>query len=158
MIKRLGISGVVVAILALAVGVVGPALGSGGQEDGEHQRWIQVTSINTEEDFVDVGAEGFSLGDEFIFTSKLMKNGKQVGHAGVVCTITSTKNRGESQCVGTTRFDGRGQITVQGLLAGEPKTFVIAITGGTGSYEGAEGTLRVRQFPNRETLTFHLSD
>ncbi len=117
-----------------------------------------MISINTEEDFVDVGAEGISLGDQYIFTSKLMKHGKQVGHAGVVCTTTSAENQGESQCVGTARFDGRGQVTIQGSLAGEPRTFGFPITGGTGAYEGAEGMLRVRELSNRERLTFHLSD
>jgi hypothetical protein len=157
MLKRLGVTGAVVAVAALAVGSVGPATGDGGTNHGDGRHTIRVLSINTEEAFVDVGEDDFSLGDSFIFTSRLTKHGKQVGHTGVVCTITSTA-REESQCVGTARLRG-GQITIQGLLAGEPATFEFPITGGSGAYEGAEGTLVVRELPgNRELLTFHLSD
>ena len=57
------------------------------------------------------------------------------------------------------RAAAQGQITIQGLLAGEPTVFKFAITGGTGAYEGAAGTLVVREISNtKELLTFHLSN
>ena len=50
----------------------------------------------------------------------------------------------------------QGQITIQGLLAGEPEVFAFPITGGTGVFEGAEGTLVVREVSDtEEMLTFH---
>lgn len=158
MLKRLGVMGAAVAVAALAVGSVGPATGQGKTDrGGDSGQTVRVVSINTEEAFVDVGEPDFSLGDSFIFTSKLTKHGKKVGHTGVVCTITSTA-REESQCVGTARFR-KGQITIQGLLAGEPDVFGFPITGGTGAYEGAEGTLVVRELSaTRELLTFKLSN
>ena len=156
MFKRLGISGAVVAVMALAAGAVGPAVGSGDAHDNARHRTIRVVSINTEEAFVDVGEPDFSLGDAFVFRSKLIRHGHQVGHTGVVCTITSAAHE-ESQCVGTARFRA-GQITIQGLLAGEPETFEFPVTGGSGAFEGAEGVLRVRELSQtRERLTFHLS-
>lgn len=157
MVKRLGMLGVVVAIVALGVGLVGPASGAGGDDRNGHHRTITVLSINTEEEFIDVGTPDFSLGDAFIFSSKLMKDGRQVGHTGVVCTITSVATE-ESQCVGTAWF-GKGQITIQGLLAGEPETFSFPITGGSGAFNGAEGVLVVRELSEtKELLTFRLSD
>jgi len=158
MIKRLGIMGAVVAVGALAVGSVGPATGEGGADrHGDGGQTVRVLSTNTEEDFVDVGKHNFSLGDSFVFTSKLTRHGNKVGHTGVVCTITSTAME-ESQCVGSAWLR-RGEITIQGLLAGEPEVFKFAITGGTGAYEGAEGTLVVREVSgNKELLTFNLSD
>jgi hypothetical protein len=115
-----------------------------------------VISINTEEAFVDVGKKDFSLGDSFVFHSKLMRQGHKVGHTGVVCTITSAKHQ-ESQCLGTARFRD-GQITIQGLVKGEPETFVFPVTGGSGAFEGAQGVLQVRELSgSRERLTFHLS-
>ncbi len=158
MLKRLGVMGTVVGVAALAVGSVAPATGNGSADrHGNDRDKITVLSDNTEEEFVDVGAPNFSLGDAFVFTSKLTKHGKHVGRTGVVCTITSTAAE-ESQCVGTARLRG-GQITIQGLLAGEPTVFKFAITGGTGAYEGAEGTLVVREISNtKELLTFHLSN
>ena len=158
MFKRLGVAGGLVALTALAVGTLVPATGQGGGNDhGDDRRTVRVLSTNTEEAFVDVGEPDFSLGDAFVFTSDLTKHHKKVGHTGVVCTITSTA-REESQCVGTARFHA-GQITIQGLLAGEPGVFEFAITGGTGAFEGAGGTLVVKELSDtKELLTFYLSD
>lgn len=160
MIRRIGMFGAAAALVGLAGGAVAPALGSSsgdnGDDDGDRQV-ISVLSINTEESFVDVGDHGFSQGDEFVFTSRLMWRGQNVGHTGVVCTITSVQ-RQESQCLGTARFH-HGQISVQGLVAGEPETFTFPVTGGTGAYEGADGTLYVRELAGgRERLTFALDD
>jgi hypothetical protein len=113
-----------------------------------------VFATTTEEAFIDVGKKGFSLGDSFVFSAKLTRQGKKVGHAGVVCTFTSVR-REESQCAGTVKLPG-GQISVQGLVPGE-RVFTIPITGGTGAFEAAGGELVVRQLsPTRERLTFHV--
>jgi hypothetical protein len=158
MLKRVGVMGAVVGIAALTAGSVAPATGQGSADrHGDDRDKVRVLSTNTEEAFVDVGEPDFSLGDSFVFTSDLTKHGKKVGHTGVVCTVTSTA-REESQCVGTASLR-RGQITIQGLLAGEPEVFEFAITGGTGAYEGAEGTLVVRELSDtQELLTFYLSN
>jgi hypothetical protein len=167
MLKRLGTMAAVIVFGALAVGSVAPATGhgggngggSGGGDDGDSHETIRVLSTNTEESFIDVGEPDFSQGDSFVFTSNLTMQGKQVGHTGVVCTITSTATE-ESQCVGTVWLL-RGQITIQGLVAGEPQVFQFPITGGSGAYEGAEGTLVVRELsqnPTRELLMFNLTD
>jgi len=154
--KRLAVLMCAVALAAVAFGGLSPALGSNGDDDESHHV-IRVVSITTEEEFVDVGAEGFSLGDQFVFSSKELKGGEEVGHSGVACTFTSLE-RGEIQCVGTTWFED-GQITLQGLIAGEPQNFVVPITGGSGKYEGAEGELHVRSVSDtKEILTFHLED
>jgi hypothetical protein len=154
--KRLGVLGAAIALVALAVGVVSPALGSSGDDDKE--RTIRVVAITTEEEFLDLGDEGFSLGDQGVFAEKLLESGKQVGHSGGVCTVTSLE-RGEVHCVVTAWFRG-GQITVQGLLGTEePGTFVFPITGGSGKYQGAEGQVHVRDVSDTKSiLTFHLED
>lgn len=155
MLKRLGVTGALVAIGALAVGSVAPATSLGSTSLGTTST-VQVLSDNTEERYVDVGRPGFSLGDMFVFTSKLTHQGVRVGHTGVVCTITS-RRRGESQCAGTAWIRG-DQIAIQGLVAGDPDVFEFPITGGTGAYEGAQGTLVVKEMPGpKEFLTFHLT-
>jgi hypothetical protein len=156
MLVRLAATGAVLAAVAVTAGSVGPATGHGdGGDHGHGGSTLRVLSTNTEEAFVDVGEPDFSLGDEFVFTSDLTKHGKSVGHTGVVCTITSVE-REESQCVGTAWF-GKGQITIQGLIAGEPERFSLAITGGTGAFESAGGTLVVTELSDtEELLSFHL--
>ena len=153
--KRLGLVVAVVGVAALAVSSVGPATSDNPTGDGDHRHTVRVVSINTGEAFVDVGKKGFSIGDSFVFSSKLIRHGNTVGRAGVVCTFTSTA-REEAQCVGTAKLR-RGQIAIQGLLAGDPRVFSFPITGGTGSLEAAGGTVVVRELSgNRERLTFHI--
>jgi hypothetical protein len=70
--KRLGLLGAVVAVMALVVGAVSPALGSSshgsastssGQAD--KQQTIRLIAVFTEFDpNIDLGAPGFSLGDD----------------------------------------------------------------------------------------------
>jgi hypothetical protein len=152
MLTRLLATGAVLGIVAVTTSSVGPATGHGG---GHHHGEVRVVSTNTEESFVDVGETDFSLGDEFVFTSELTRHGTLVGHTGVVCTVTSVE-REESQCVGTAWF-AKGQITIQGLVAGEPEEFEFPITGGTGVFEDAGGTLVVKELSDtKELLTFHL--
>ena len=72
-----------------------------------------------------------------------------------MCTVPSLE-REESQCVGTASFH-KGQITIQGLLSGEPEESQFPITGGTGAFEGAGGTLVVKELSDtQELLTFYL--
>jgi hypothetical protein len=155
--SRFAATAVVLGVVAVTAGSVGPATGqgNGGHGGGNGGDRVRVLSMNTEEASVDVGEPDFSLGDEFVFTSDLTKRGTSVGHTGVVCTVTSVE-RSESQCVGTASFS-KGQITIQGLLAGEPERFEFPITGGTGAYEGASGTLAVTTLSDtEELLTFYL--
>jgi hypothetical protein len=157
MAKRLGVLGAAIALVALAVGVVSPALGSSGDDDDDKQWTIRVTSITTEEAFVDLGDKGDSLGDQFVFTSKYLKDGKEIGHDGVVCTITSLK-RQEAQCVATAWFRG-GQITGQALVSFTEPPPAVPITGGSGKYKGVEGELHIRPVSEtKEILTFQLED
>lgn len=154
--KRLGVLGAVIALVALTVGAISPALGSSGDDDDK--KWtIRVVSITEEFAELDLGAEGESLGDQFVFSSKLLKDGDVVGHDGVVCTLVSVE-RQEGQCVATTWFDD-GQITVQGLINFTEDPPAVPITGGSGKYEGAEGELHIRPVSEtKEVLTFHLED
>jgi hypothetical protein len=161
MVKKLSVVGALVALVALAVATLGPSAGASGDSD-DATRWIRVKAVFTEEQFVDLPPQDFSLGDEIVFAARLRKSGTRVGDLGVVCTVTSIRTE-TVQCVATasflTSFHGGGQITVQGLLMGEPEKFTLAITGGTGSFVGAEGQVHVRQVSDTlEVLTFELHE
>ena len=104
--------------------------------------------------------KGPSLGDEIVFSGKLLQGGQQVGHQGAVCTTVSLQ-RQEAQCNATYSFGG-GQITAQAVfILNSAAPYDVAITGGTGNYEGAKGEIHV--LPATATnpngiLTFHLQD
>ena len=163
--KRLGILGAVIAVMALMVGAVSPALGSSqgaASTSSDQQQTIRVIAVFTEFDAnIDVGAPGFSLGDEVVFSGNLLRNGQQVGRVGVVCTFVSTANadRVEAQCPTTSILPG-GQITTQGTIVNRSLNFTLPITGGSGRYEGAGGQVVSRDISTptqpQVELTFHL--
>ena len=154
--KRLGALGAVIAVVALAVGIALPALGSTGHA-AQHQT-IRVTAVDTEQKLLDLGGPGFSLGNEIVLSQKLLQGANQVGHDGSVCTNVSVA-RQEAQCIATYSFPG-GQITAQALvILGSTAPYVAPITGGSGKYEGAKGELHVQLVSATEgigILTFHL--
>jgi hypothetical protein len=85
-----------------------------------------------------------------VFTTQLLKGDTEVGHQGGVCTVTSVA-RVEAQCIATDAFRS-GQITGQALIRlGDPAPYAVAITGGSGKYQGVEGEVRVR--PASENAT-----
>jgi hypothetical protein len=164
--KRVVILGAVIAVMALVVGAVSPALGSSSQGAGSTGggQTIRVTAAFTEFDAnIDVGAPGFSLGDEVVFSGNLLRNGEQVGRIGVVCTFVSTANaaRVEAQCPTTSILPG-GQITTQGTIINRSLNFTLPITGGSGRYLGASGQVVSRDVSTptqpQVELTFHLED
>jgi hypothetical protein len=149
--KRLGVAGTAVALVALAVGAIGPAWGSSGGKD--KQRTFTVEALTTEQEF-----EGTGLGDQIVFTTQLLKGDTEVGHQGGVCTVTSVA-RAEAQCLATYAFRG-GQITGQALIRlGDPAPYAVAVTGGSGKYAAVEGEVQVdpaSETQPRGILTFHL--
>jgi Dirigent-like protein len=99
-----------------------------------------------------------SQGDMFVFTGRLSRRagGPQIGRTHGVCAITlAAGQRSQSQCTATVGLRG-GQIAAQGVTsAGDVLTF--AITGGTGRYRTARGTVTSRDINDQlSKLTFHV--
>ena len=167
--KRLGILGTVIAVAALVVGAVSPALGSSSHgsastSSGHAGKTIRVLAVFTEFDpNIDLGAPGFSLGDEVVFSGNLLQHGKQVGRVGVVCTFVSTQNAAkvEAQCPATATLPG-GQITIQGVIVNRALNWTLPITGGSGQYDRARGEVVSRDVSTptqpQVELTFHLEN
>jgi allene oxide cyclase-like protein len=137
----------IAAFLALGVLVFGAA---GAFADGKGRQTLRVVGTTTQAEFLDLGAPGPSLGDEFIFSETLTRRGRDVGTAGGVCTateVTPPYDVTTYHCVATLDL-ARGQITLQGLVefqsTGVMEPFTVAITGGTGAFFGAGGEARIR--------------
>lgn len=124
------------------------AAASSPQVPAAFGRVMVFKAVTTEHADIDNGAEGPSVGDRFVFGDTLYAWGtkKKVGTDGGDCALVHVKDKGKeitAQCVATLSLKG-GQITVQGLAdvtSGKPST--VAVTGGTGLYRGATGTLTV---------------
>ena len=104
---------------------------------------------------IDVDHDGGpSLGDYVIFHDLLSSHGKQVGDEGGTCPIVDA-TEGLIHCTGTMRLPG-GQIAFQGLTTAAP-TKELAVTGGTGRYQGAGGEVTLVELGDGTgTLTVRL--
>jgi hypothetical protein len=104
--------------------------------------------------FVDSAPAGRSAGDQLIFTERLLDaRGRRVGRDAASCTYLFDAR---SLCTGTYILR-RGQVMVQLVQPGPSGTYRQAITGGTGRYARASGTVTVDQRPNGDRFTFHIS-
>jgi len=153
--------------LAASAGV---ALGAGAlasaPSDARSQRGdvFKVTQVTSQHKFLvaDPGSPPISLGDREVFSSVL--SGARRGTDGGVCTVVNVIDgpglTGVYHCTVTAQF-ADGQITGQALVlstaGANPARFNIAVTGGTGAYEGASGHVAVETLgPGRANLTFVL--
>src|SRR5438874_7349493 len=129
---------------------------------GEARRTLTFTApppASRDQHQVDVPARGLSLGDEVVGAVSLRRHGELFGRALVVCTINDASFKGQ-QCVFTLVLR-TGQITVHGggldrRLPHSPPpggADVFAVTGGTGSYTGANGTLTIRHAAHADVFT-----
>ena len=151
--------------LVLAAGgiAVGATSASSDQSGGEALRLVgkEVSS-----QFLDLGEADFSEGDQFVFTNDLFRGGTKVGEDGGSCIVTRLTQEGANtwECHGVNSLPG-GLITVQGIVTYGPdeevkaEPYQFAITGGTGRYRDASGTVRIEEVSaERLRLTFRISD
>jgi hypothetical protein len=155
--KRIVTCGLVVAFATLLLGAIGRAGAdpdtSSSKESTETLRFdVEFSPFN----YLDLGAEGPSVGDETLFNDVLTRNGRNVGKQAGYCKVTALTSDGfEVECLSTVSLPG-GQITGQGLTTNAPVKRV-AVTGGTGSYSEADGEMRIVEFGNgRGSLTIRI--
>lgn len=105
-----------------------------------------ITGRMAQEKDLDFGRSGPSVGDGFVFSENLTDEDKEkVGRLAASCDIANVKRNSNGkvkdalmQCIGTFKLTD-GQITVQGAMWWSDEKSELAITGGTGSYDGASG-------------------
>ena len=115
--------------------------------------------VETREVDTDPENEAPALGDGFVLSENLFRNGKKVGISGVVCTFVRLENPPSAfQCVISARIGG-SQLTVQGLAFDQARN-VFAITGGTGRWRNAGGQVVVVDAPDGSSsdITLFISD
>lgn len=121
---------------------------------------LHLRGVQVESQFVDVAPKGPepSLGDSFVLSENLLRDGHKVGISGVVCTFVRLQHPPSAvECVITARL-GSDQLTVQGLSFDQPRN-VFAITGGTGRWRNAGGQVVVRDVSETESdITLFITD
>ncbi|MGW3013338.1 allene oxide cyclase barrel-like domain-containing protein [Streptomyces sp. NPDC001219] len=138
------------------------AAGAAADSFPPNETVFQLVAKQTQGTFVDVdGSSGPSQGDEFVNTGNLFRAGLPVGTYSQICTLTRTAPGDEFdlQCASDLALP-LGQITAEGrftVTAAGPGTINFAITGGTGHYRTAHGSIHAVNVSDTETnLTVHL--
>ncbi|MFF8712520.1 hypothetical protein ACF07T_13920 [Streptomyces sp. NPDC015184] len=148
----LGTATALVALLACA-----PVAGAAMDTDSAHakggDRVITLIGHLAQQSRFPVNPNGpAAQGDRTVVRSILKDQNDEnvVGETGGFCTTTTVENRGAEECVVTYNLPG-GQLTVQGMVfrilneeggvAIPPPSFDNAITGGTGVFDRARGSV-----------------
>ncbi|WP_330294380.1 allene oxide cyclase barrel-like domain-containing protein [Streptomyces sp. NBC_00503] len=147
----LGAATALVTLLACAPVAAAAATDThSAQDKSKHQVITLVGKLAQQTRFpVNPGGPA-AQGDRTVVRSDLYdQNDKKVGETGGFCTTTRAALPGDAggaeECVVTYSLPG-GQLTAQGLYfgilnPGPPPSFDNAITGGTGKYDRARGTV-----------------
>lgn len=150
MIRKLGVVGAVFALMGLALSVEPPAVSDVRYEKVEFTL-TDKSSDDADNNFdVDVGEEGFGVGDYFVIGSDPLYNRagtKQVGHTNGDCLLTELD---EATFEVTFECDvtfvlRKGSITAEGPFSGTETSGSgsLAVTGGTGRFRTAHGEVQV---------------
>jgi hypothetical protein len=123
---------------------------------------VQVVARTVQEAELDLGEKGFGIGDQFVFSEDLFStDGRPTGQSGGSCTVVRVDERARSattNCVATLAFP-RGQVTLQGLVTFAEEgdqPFTVAVTGGTGRYQGVGGEMLIDERGEDSLYTLRL--
>jgi hypothetical protein len=160
--KKLVVLGAVVAVMASSVSIISPVLSS---EDGKRVT-LRLADRTSDDDRVteeiDVDDNGFpTVGDYAVVTRDPMFNRaltERVGFARAQIMLVQVNKDGPVAFEDDYTFEFEdGFITAEGTDLLAKPTVTLAVTGGTGAYETARGTLTLDfSNENRTLFTFKL--
>jgi hypothetical protein len=149
---------VIAPIAVAAAALAAFAANAFAAADKPHVTTLRFTLHFSPLTVIDVGAKGNSLGDEIVSHDIIFsKSGKRVGYDAQTCMFTNL-HPPQLGCSLVFAIPG-GTITGQ-YIGAPPPHKLVAITGGTGKYVGANGTIEVvesgQDISVKNTLTFKL--
>lgn len=140
---------------ALAALIVGGVSAASGDDRGSKSRDFAV--IDTTVLFTDVdvdNSESLTIGDQFVEHNVLrnLAGTKELGSLDAICTFIDVSDENTAvHCVATVEL-AKGSLEIAGLLHFADETSNIAITGGTGRYEEAQGQVFLRALDDADVL------
>jgi hypothetical protein len=139
--------------LLVALGVLGVSPAVAAAKSHDRTITIKARSQIDQVQVVDNAPAGDSPGDVLVFTERLFDSHRRlIGSDAASCVRLFDAT---SLCTGTYKLPG-GRVMVQLLQPGPTGTYDQAVTGGTGRFAGARGTVRVAQRPDGDRFTFKL--
>ncbi|HEY7143382.1 MAG TPA: hypothetical protein VH637_03975 [Streptosporangiaceae bacterium] len=149
-------------VLALAVvasgGVAAASPGAASQAAARHPVTLRLLAQFTAERDIDTGPAGLSIGDEQVASGRLrLASGTPAGTFGFTCTTVAVYAHGTAElCAGWAALPA-GQLEVTGKSRAQDTVHHWAVTGGTGGYRAARGTLTARDLsPVSDVVTIRL--
>ncbi len=158
-----------VSTLGLALLLVGCVAEGGGsqEEQSEQADTFTVVAPRDVEQQIDLGEEGPSVGDLYVFSGPLFDESEEeeLGRIDGQCTTTSAPGPGAEArrlCVVNATFAEEregAEIDAQGVGRLEAEDVVLAVTGGTGNYRNARGVATFRfESDGRVVITYEVDD
>ena len=152
----------VAATVLVAGGGAVAAIGSiAGSSSAQPATQIKVVEHAVTDKVIDIGKKGDSSGDVLTFHNKVYDSTDttQAGTDQGMCVRESPK-KGSWECWWTTKL-ADGQITVEGPF-NDNLDSVVAVTGGTGTYASASGSMDLHCFVGKDDVprcdfTFNLT-
>jgi hypothetical protein len=140
-----------IAAAVLAASVAALTVAGAGASAQPGAQTIDLISVEQHCGGADNGRRGASLGDLDACRGRLRDaaSGAAAGRAHWTCLYLGSTRAG-SDCTAVVRLRG-GTLQAAGVLSHTSPKSVWAITGGTGAYAGARGTVRLRQVSQRRT-------
>jgi allene oxide cyclase len=153
--RSIGVTVLTASVLAIVIAVAAWSMGRSGAhpKGGSHRgRVITVIEHATTDATTDTGAPGDSAGDLLTFANEVFDANDQamVGSDQGYCIRTVAETSYE--CNWTTLLPG-GQITVEGPFY-DTRDSTLAITGGTGRYRRARGSMYLKSRENGTKFAF----
>jgi hypothetical protein len=153
--SRKTILGVAIALVLVAAGTT-VAAASSARATNHRPATIQLVAKQTQATLLVLAAPGHGpVGNQFVTTGEVFRQGRNVGHDASVCQIMADLDQAGArfQCVATLSLS-EGQLTAQGLATlteTGSQPFTLAITGGTGAYRTAHGQIQVTPVSETES-------
>ena len=149
--QKIGALAAAIALLGLTIAIISPA---SSDTRYQHRTLHFAEKFSDDQDeYIDVGQSGESVGDYFVLNRDPLFNASRTQRAGEVrghCMFV----REMAECDVTFKLRG-GLITAEGTFEfDESSTF--AVTGGTGAYKTAHGTLTVSEGEEGLDFVFRL--
>ncbi|MFI7020234.1 hypothetical protein [Streptomyces sp. NPDC050164] len=131
--------------ISLVTALVGVFAVSSADADTPERRQVEVLELKVQNDqyaYTDLDPKGPSLGDTHVYSGTAIKDGRSVGRGGGSCQVIHIKgDELTTQCLITMELK-RGSLTMQSLWVSGTSSLDMAITGGTGDFREARGTVR----------------
>ncbi|MEU7605563.1 hypothetical protein AB0B78_36875 [Streptomyces sp. NPDC040724] len=144
----LGTASALVTLLACAPVAASATTDTGAAHDKSKHQVITLVGRLAQQNRFPIDPTHPSQGDRTVFRSELYDENdiNKVGETNGTCTTTLADGGGAEVCVVTYTLPGRGQLSVQGMVFGHlnpgpPPSFDNGITGGTGEFDRARGSV-----------------